>query len=46
MYVKPQLVRFGSVRELTQLGAREDCDGGVFGNANGSSAFCYDSGRS
>ena len=31
MYQKPTLERFGSLRDLTQLGAGADCDGGIFG---------------
>ena len=36
MYTKPQVVKFGTLRELTQLGTDADCDGGIFGIANGS----------
>jgi hypothetical protein len=46
MYVKPQLERFGSVRELTQLGLDRDCDGGIHGIGDGTLVGCYDSGRS
>lgn len=50
MYSKPQLERFGSLRELTQLGAGPDCDGGAFGvpggPGDGSTVNCYPSGRS
>ncbi len=28
MYAKPTLTRFGSFRELTQLGLSQSCDGG------------------
>jgi len=31
MYTKPELVRFGRLRELTQLGFSHDCDGGIQG---------------
>ena len=31
MYVKPQVVRFGTLRELTQIGLDNDCDGGIDG---------------
>ena len=31
MYVKPQVVRFGTLRLLTQLGLDHDCDGGIQG---------------
>ncbi len=40
MYVKPRLERFGSVRELTQLGLNQDCDGGIFGIGDGDWWFC------
>jgi len=40
MYTKPQVVKFGTLRELTQIGLDADCDGGVFGVANGSSLGC------
>jgi hypothetical protein len=30
-YEKPQMERFGTLRELTLLGFGEDGDGGVFG---------------
>jgi len=42
MYVKPQVQRFGTVRELTQLGLGQDCDGGIWGIANGSALGCSD----
>jgi hypothetical protein len=29
MYNKPQVVKFGTLRELTQLGLGADCDGGI-----------------
>ena len=35
MYVKPEVVRFGTLRELTQLGLDRDCDGGLAGVAPG-----------
>lgn len=35
MYRRPKLERFGSLRELTLLGAGPDCDGGAFGIAGG-----------
>lgn len=31
MYEKPQVVCFGTLRELTQIGVSSDCDGGVQG---------------
>lgn len=31
MYTKPQLERFGSLRELTQFGFDADCDGTTLG---------------
>jgi len=31
MYVKPEVVRFGTLRELTQIGLDRDCDGGING---------------
>jgi len=31
MYMKPELVRFGRLRELTQLGFNHDCDVGIQG---------------
>jgi hypothetical protein len=31
MYVKPEVVRFGTLRELTQIGLNADCDGGIQG---------------
>lgn len=46
MYVKPQVERFGSVRELTQLGLDRDCDGGAFGIGDGSVIGCHGHGRS
>lgn len=35
MYNKPKLERFGSFRELTQLGFDADGDGGFHGIGNG-----------
>ena len=35
MYEKPTVERFGSLRELTKLGAGPDCDGGAFGITGG-----------
>lgn len=35
MYVKPQLVRYGTFRELTLIGFGADGDGGVFGHLDG-----------
>ena len=45
MYVKPQLQRFGSLRELTLIGLDANCDGGVqlgpvSGVADGSWLHC------
>lgn len=40
MYSKPQVQRFGSLRELTQLGLNQDCDGGIFGIGDGDVIFC------
>lgn len=44
MYQKPTLDRFGSLRDLTQLGMGADCDGGILGISgspgDGSSLFC------
>lgn len=40
MYCKPEVKRFGTVRELTQLGLDRDCDGGVFGIADGTWVGC------
>lgn len=31
MYQKPRLERFGSLRDLTQVGTDSDCDGGIWG---------------
>jgi hypothetical protein len=31
MYAKPQVVCFGTLRELTQIGLNQDCDGGIQG---------------
>ena len=31
MYKKPEIVKFGTLRELTQIGLDNDCDGGLFG---------------
>lgn len=31
MYVKPEVVKFGTLRDLTKIGFDHDCDGGVFG---------------
>jgi hypothetical protein len=45
MYAKPQVERFGPLRELTLFGAGPDCDGGAFGitggPGDGSSTKCY-----
>jgi hypothetical protein len=38
MYVKPQVVRFGTLRELTQIGIYNDCDGGLNGVSPGVSS--------
>src|SRR5690606_11049390 len=44
MYQRPTIERYGSLRDLTQLGAGADCDGGIFGingsAGDGSSMFC------
>jgi hypothetical protein len=42
MYTKPQVVKFGTLRELTQLGTNQDCDGGFFGvpGTDGSQLLC------
>ncbi|HSH46155.1 MAG TPA: hypothetical protein VK966_09880 [Longimicrobiales bacterium] len=40
MYSKPELQKFGSMRELTLLGLDQDCDGGVFGIGDGSWIGC------
>lgn len=40
MYVKPKVQRFGSLRELTLLGLNNDCDGGVWGIADGDWLGC------
>jgi|HigsolmetaAR202D_1030399.scaffolds.fasta_scaffold187792_1 biotin synthase-like enzyme len=44
MYSKPLLQRFGTVRELTQLGFSQDCDGGIFGigATDGDWLFCHE----
>jgi hypothetical protein len=39
MYTKPQVVKFGTLRELTQVGTDADCDGGILGAVNGSNIF-------
>lgn len=46
MYIKPTLERFGSLRELTQLGFNADCDGGIYGIGDGSWFACEDNSRS
>lgn len=46
MYIKPRLERFGSLRELTRIGFGADCDGGIFGIANGTWWGCEDNSRS
>ena len=46
MYEKPQLVRYGSLRELTQLGFNQDCDGGIYGIGDGSWWLCETEDRS
>jgi hypothetical protein len=48
MYSKPMLEKFGSLRELTELGAGADCDGGLFGSgiADGSTLLCNSNSRS
>ena len=38
MYVKPEVVKFGTLRELTQLGLNQDCDGGIQGITAGVAA--------
>ena len=35
MYVKPEVVKFGTLRELTQIGVGSDCDGGIAGITTG-----------
>ena len=40
MYTKPQVVKFGTLRELTQLGFDRDCDGGIYGVVDGTTVFC------
>lgn len=41
MYTKPELQKFGTVRELTLQGLDEDCDGGVvFGIGDGTWINC------
>lgn len=47
MYVKPNMQRYGSLRELTLIGLNADCDGGIWGISatNGSSWLCTE-GRS
>lgn len=40
MYSKPELQKFGSMRELTLLGLDQDCDGGVWGIADGTWLAC------
>jgi len=35
-YTKPKLERYGSLRQLTQIGLDSDCDGGVWGVVDGS----------
>jgi hypothetical protein len=30
-YQKPKIVCFGTLRDLTQLGLNQDCDGGILG---------------
>lgn len=44
MYNSPNLERFGSMRELTQLGLGPDCDGGIYGIADGSWKGCDSNG--
>lgn len=44
MYNSPNLERYGSMRELTQLGLNADCDGGIFGIGDGSWAKCDNNG--
>lgn len=43
MYLKPRLVRYGSLRELTLLGAGPDCDGGP-AMGDGSTTQCNGAG--
>jgi len=38
MYVKPEVVKFGTLRELTQIGLGSDCDGGIAGITTGIAA--------
>ena len=41
MYTKPQVVKFGTLRELTQIGLDADCDGGiVYGIGDGTWIGC------
>jgi len=40
MYKKPEIVKFGTLRELTQLGLDRDCDGGIFGVVDGTLIGC------
>lgn len=48
MYVKPQVLRVGTVRDLTQWGYSQDCDGIQFGigSTDGDWLFCNDNSRS
>jgi hypothetical protein len=47
MYSKPMLEKFGSLRELTELGFDADCDGGINGSVNGTSlGLCKPNNRS
>jgi len=47
MYSRPVLEKFGSLREITRLGAGPDCDGGALGISggpgDGSTVGCYSS---
>ena len=38
MYVKPEVVKFGTLRELTRVGLDNDCDGGIAGITAGVAA--------
>jgi hypothetical protein len=47
MYVKPELVSFGSLRDVTLIGLHNDCDGGFLGVVSAGDAFgCKVKGRS
>lgn len=40
MYTKPSVTDLGTLRQLTQIGTNADCDGGIYGIADGTWIGC------